>query len=348
MGIKHNFSLKDFNTFRIDVKAKKFLEVNSIEEVEKYLINFKIDEQICFLGAGSNILFIEDFEGLIVRPILSGVKIIDVTDDYVIIEASAGENWHSFVKKCINNNFFGLENLALIPGNVGGAIVQNIGAYAEEIQNFVLEVYGFDLKDKIFRILNKEECRFSYRNSIFKNQLKARFLILSAKFLLRKKPIVNVSYSDLQNELKKNPNIKPNPKWVFNTVCSIRKSKLPDNKKYPNAGSFFKNPIVDGNKIDEIKRKYPELVAFPVGNDNFKIPAGWLIEKAGWKGKRIGKVGTYEHHSLIIINFGVKTGKEILDFANLIRWNVKEKFDIELEFEVEIVNNNNNFETGKF
>lgn len=344
MEFKENFSLKNFNSFRIDAKAKKFLKINSIQKVEGFFLNFDFDESIFVLGAGSNILFIEDFNGLVIYPNLKGERIVENHNDYVIIEVLAGENWHSFVEKCINKNFFGLENLALIPGNIGGAIVQNIGAYGEEIQNYVYEVYGFDLKDKIFKTFNKEECQFYYRNSVFKNQLKGRFLILSAKFKLRKRPIVNLSYLDLQAELKNYPQFRPNPKWVFETVCKLRKSKLPDIEKYPNAGSFFKNPLVDGDKIEEIKNKHSELVAYPDGKEKFKIPAGWLIEKAGWKGKRMGNVGTYEHHALVIINFGVKNGKEILDFANRIRNDVMEKFGIKLEFEVEIVGNNNNFE----
>lgn len=343
MKFKENFSLKYFNTFCIDAKAKKFLEINTIQEVEKFILNFDLDEPIFFLGAGSNILFIEDFDGLVIYPNLRGEKIVEKHNDYVKFEALAGKNWHSFVEKCINKNFFGIENLALIPGNIGGAIVQNIGAYGEEIQNYVDEVYGFDLKDKVFKTFNREECHFSYRNSIFKNQLKGRFLILSVKFILRTKPIVNLSYFDLQNKLKNNPEINPTPKWVFEIICMMRRSKLPDIKKYPNAGSFFKNPLVDEEKTEEIRRKYSDLVAYPVGNDKFKIPAGWLIEKAGWKGKRIGNVGTYEQHALVIINFGVRNGREILDFANRIRNDVMEKFYIELEFEVEIVGNNNNF-----
>lgn len=337
MGYLQNFSLKQYNFFSVDAKARNFIELNSIEEAKILLSNIKNEENIFFLGAGSNVLFINDFDGLVLRPSLRGMNIVESNNDYAIIEVYAGESWHHLVEICLRNNFFGLENLALIPGNIGGAVVQNIGAYGEEIKNFVLDIFGFDFSSRSFKKLTNEECQYSYRSSVFKSQLKSKFLILSAKFKLNKKPRLNLTYSDLQNELRKFPTINPDPKWVFDTICRIRSSKLPDVKKYPNAGSFFKNPILKNEIFENIKEKYPDLPAHSYDNEHSKIPAGWLIEKAGWKGKRIGNVGTYDHHSLVIINFGATNGKEIYDFANLIREDVLAKFGISLEFEVEIV-----------
>lgn len=339
MRFEQNFSLKEYNTFSVEAKAKRFLVLHSIEDAEKFFAKYTISEPIFFLGGGSNILFISDFDGLVIYPNLRGIKIFKNTNDSVILEVFAGESWHHFVEICVKNHFFGLENLALIPGKISGAIVQNIGAYGEEVRNFVVEVSGFDLNSRQFITLNNEECQYSYRNSIFKNQLKGQFLILSAKFNLFKKPNLNLSYSDLQTELKKFPTLQPDPKWLFDTVCRIRSSKLPDIKKYPNAGSFFKNPIVDDKIIQTIKQKFPDLKTYTAGDGKSKIPAGWLIEKAGWKGKRVGMVGTYKHHALVIINYGVKNGKEIYDFATLLREEIDEKFGIKLEFEVEIVGN---------
>ncbi len=340
--ILENFSLKEKNSFSIDSKARYYAEVQNESDLISLIDTYAFQQNRRFiLGGGSNTLFAEDFDGFILHLNNRIVKIIEQNKDYVILEAEAGFPWHEFVELTIRNKFFGLENLALIPGTIGGAITQNIGAYGSEIKDFVVAVRGVDVETLEFKWLSAEESFFGYRSSIFKNQLKNKFIITSAKFRLYRKPKVNLTYSELKKEVKKIPFLRPDPKYVLDTVCRLRKSKLPDLSKYPNAGSFFKNPIVSKEKLNEIQGKFSNVPHFEIISDFFKIPAGWLLEMAGWKGKRIGNVGTYEHHSLVIINFGVKAGKEIVEFARTIRNDIFEKFQILLENEVEIVFNSN-------
>jgi len=338
--ILENFSLKEKTTFAVESKARFFAEVRNESDMLSVLDSQAFQQSARYiLGGGSNTLFADDFDGIIINPVNRGIKIIESNKKFILLEVEAGISWHNFVEIAIKNKFYGLENLALIPGNVGGAVAQNIGAYGSELKNFVFEVRGVDVSSMEFKNLSAEECSFGYRNSIFKNELKNKFIITSAKFKLYRKPNVNLSYPELKKEVKKFPFIQPDPKYVFETVCRLRKSKLPDITQFPNAGSFFKNPVVTNDILERVKNKYPDVPFFPVENDFFKIPAGWLIEKAGWKGKRIGNVGTYEKHSLVIVNFGVKSGREIVDFARSIRNDVFEKFGIWLENEVEIVFN---------
>lgn len=340
--ILENFSLKEKNTFSIDSKARFYAEIRNDWDLISVLDSYAFKQNRCFiLGGGSNTLFAEDFEGFIIHLNNQIIKIIDQNKDYVILEAEAGLPWHKFVEITLQNKFFGLENLALIPGTVGGAITQNIGAYGSEIKEFVVAVRGVNVETLEFNWISAEECLFGYRNSIFKNQLKNKFIITSAKFKLYRKPKVNLTYSELKKEVKKFPFLKPDPKYIFDTVCRLRNSKLPDFSKYPNAGSFFKNPIVGKDKLNDLQKKFSNVPNYEVQTDFFKIPAGWLIEIAGWKGKRIGNVGTYEKHSLVIINYGVKSGREIVEFARAIRNDVFEKFQILLENEVEIVFSSN-------
>ncbi|MGB9771506.1 MAG: UDP-N-acetylmuramate dehydrogenase [Candidatus Kapaibacteriota bacterium] len=336
--LQENVSLKSKNTFAIDSRARYYSSIQNEYQILSLLeSNVFHKSKSYFLGGGSNSLFVDDYDGIVVHLANRGISIVENNKDFILLQVDAGVNWHKFVEISLMNNYFGLENLALIPGNVGGAIAQNIGAYGVELKKFVQEVRGVDTNTGHFFELENQDCKFGYRSSIFKTDWKGTFIITSAKFRLSKKPNVNLTYPELKKLVKKFPFVKPDPKYVFEQVCKLRTSKLPDIEKYPNAGSFFKNPIVNKKTYETIKQKFEDLVFFELSSDAYKIPAGWLIEKAGWKGKRIGNVGTYTEHALVIVNYGVKKGREILEFAKTIQNDVREKFGIELEFEVEIV-----------
>jgi len=338
IAILQNTSLKDKNTFAVDSKAKYYAEIENEYQIHSLLeTNAFQESRRYFLGEGSNTLFVDDFDGIVVRLANEQFRIVENTKSFVIVEVGAGLQWHRFVQVALNNKFYGLENLALIPGAIGGAVTQNIGAYGVELNEFVEEVRGVDINSGEFVNLPNQECKFGYRTSIFKTLWKGRFLITSAKFRLLRKPRVNLTYPELSKSIKKLPFIKPSPEQVFETVVKLRQMKLPDMKVYPNAGSFFKNPIINAEALEKLKNKYPDVPSFQVDDNNYKVPAGWLIERAGWKGKRIGNVGTYDKHALVIVNYGVSKGKEILEFARNIQQDIKDKFDIDLEFEVEIV-----------
>lgn len=338
ISILENVSLKNRNTFAVDSNAKYFCEIHNQSQI-LYLLETDVfqHKKRYILGGGSNTLFLDDFDGLVIHLANQSISIVESNQNFVLLEVESGVEWHKFVQISLNSKYFGLENLALIPGTVGGAIAQNIGAYGVELKDFVAEVRGFDVTTGEFIELSQKECRFGYRSSIFKTDLKGNFIVTSAKFKLHKKPKVNLSYPELRKAVEKFPFVKPDPKYVFEQVCRIRSSKLPEIKTFPNAGSFFKNPIVGKETLEKIKQKYDGVPFYELCEDRYKIPAGWLIEKSGWKGKRIGNVGTYEKHSLVIINYGVKKGVEILEFAKSIQNDVYEKFGIWLEYEVEIV-----------
>ncbi len=336
--ILENVSLKDKNTFAVNSLAKYYVEIENQSQVLSLLESSPFQQSKFFiLGGGSNTLFVDDYYGIVVHLVNKEIRILESSGDFALLEADSGVVWHDFVQILLANNYFGLENLALIPGTIGGAVTQNVGAYGVELKDFIQEVCGFNIQTGHFVRFSNSDCRFDYRSSIFKNELKGKFIITSAKFKLSKKPNINISYPELRNVVQKIPNIKPNPKNVFEQVISLRKAKLPDPKEFPNAGSFFKNPIVDLVTLDNIKTKYNNVPYFDMGPNKYKIPAGWLIDIAGWKGKRIGNVGTYEKHALVIINFGVKKGSEILEFSKLIQKDVFEKFNVWLENEVELV-----------
>lgn len=340
MVIEQNFSLYRYNTFALDVRAKYFIEIHNERDVLELLHsgNFSSEKRF-ILGGGSNVLFLDDFDGVVINYTSRNIQIVSENREQVTIRVDAGEIWHKLVEFTLENGFYGLENLALIPGCVGGAVVQNIGAYGVELKEFVESVSGINLRTGEFETFDNAECGFAYRNSIFKSKFKNTFVITRLNLRLSKAPRVNILYKDLQNVLNKDRNIEPDPKYVFETVCNLRKNKLPDVALLPNCGSFFKNPIVDETTHKLLKEKYPDLVSFPTVDGKFKISAGWLIEKAGWKGRRIGNVGTYDRHALIIVNYGAKKGYEIYKFAEMVRNDIFEKFGILMENEVEIVGN---------
>lgn len=331
--IYKDYSLKNFNTMRIDVKAKYFYAVKNISDLND-LLNKNLFEDILVLGGGSNILFTKDYDGIVIKNEIPGINVIDEDDENVIVKVGAGVNWHEFVMFAVNNHWAGIENLALIPGTVGAAPIQNIGAYGQEAKDTIINVEAYNFSKHSSQTFSKEECNFSYRNSFFK-QSKKEFLINSVTFSLKKYFEPNLSYPVLIEALSKK-NIKyPTIKEISETIIEIRKSKLPDYKVLGNCGSFFTNPFLSKNKFDEFIKVYPETPYFKF-NNGYKLSAGWLIEKCGFKGKQIQNVGCYEKHALVIVNFGNASGNEVLEFANLIRDSVYNKFGIELEFEVNI------------
>lgn len=338
MEILTNCNLKIYNTLGLENYAKYFAILDNENDIENILffINEHSITSTYFLGGGSNILFSHDFDGLIIKNNIQGIDIIEETDEHTILEVGAGEIWDEFVKFTISHNLYGLENLALIPGTVGAAPIQNIGAYGIEQCDCFLDAYGYNFANNQFERYNLNECKFGYRDSIFKNSLKNQFLITRVRYKLNKTFSPKIEYKDLQNYIAKN-NLELTAMNIYNAVCEIRKSKLPDPHLIPNAGSFFKNPIIDRKQFEYLIAKFPDIKYYDLGNNRFKIPAAYLIEKVGWKGKSLGNAGVYEKHSLILVNRGNAISKEILNLANIIIKSVEDLYNIHLEFEVNIV-----------
>ena len=341
MNIQKNFSLKNHNTFGVDVSAKYFAEVSSTEELLAVLKNHQlstINFQPLFLGGGSNILFTKNFEGLVIQLNLKGISEEIISDHEVLVTSKAGENWHEFVQFCLAKNYGGLENLSLIPGNVGTSPMQNIGAYGTEIKDTFVSCKVLNLETLEVEEFNNEKCNFGYRESIFKREGKGKYVILEVTFKLTTKThSIKTEYGAIKSELEHLGIENPTIQEVSKAVINIRQSKLPDPKVLGNAGSFFKNPTIPLSQFEELKEKFSTIPGYPNG-DFVKVPAGWLIEQCGWKGKQIGNVGSHELQSLVIVNkTGNASGKEIFDFSTMIIESVKEKFGIELEREVNII-----------
>ena len=333
MKINKEASLKKFNTFNVSETANFIYEVEEKSELKRILSDSK--GKILILGGGSNILFTKRFEGTIINLKNKGIKVISENKDSILVEVCAGENWHDFVIWAVENNYGGIENLSLIPGNVGAAPIQNIGAYGVELKDIFYSCSGIELNSLKEFEMNKSECKFSYRNSIFKNELKDKVVITSIKLNLTKdNHHFNIAYKDLKENLS---NSELSLKVISDEVIKIRQSKLPDHKSFGNCGSFFKNPIVSLSKLKKIKAVYPNLPSFKIDSNNYKIPAAWLIEKSGFKERGNKNVGVYENQPLVIINHGRATGKEILDFANEIKETIYNNFNIKLEEEVLII-----------
>ena len=337
--MQENISLKPYNTFGVDVKSKYFAEVRSLEElIETLKFSNSIKLPLLFLGGGSNILLTKDFEGLAIQLNLKGITEEIINENEVLVTAKAGENWHQFVMFCLDKNYGGLENLSLIPGNVGTSPMQNIGAYGTEIKDVFESCKVLNLETLEIEVFNLEKCRFGYRDSIFKQEGKGKYVILEVTFrLTRTDHKIDVEYGAIKSELENLGITNPTIKDVSKAVINIRQSKLPDPKVIGNAGSFFKNPTIPLSQFESLKQKFENIPGFPNG-DSVKVPAGWLIEQAGWKGKQIGNVASHKLQALVIINAtGNATGKEIFDFSTEIINSVKEKFGIELEREVNII-----------
>lgn len=337
--MQQNFSLKPFNTFGVDTNAHYFTEVSSIEEL-KGAIRFSISQSLplLFLGGGSNILLTKDFEGLAVKLNFRGMSEKDLDDNHILISAQAGENWHEFVRYCLDKNYGGLENLSLIPGNVGTSPMQNIGAYGTEIKDVFVSCTVLNMETLDIETFDIEKCRFGYRDSIFKQEGKGKYVILDVTFKLTKKNhVIKTEYGAILSELEKMGIENPTIQDISNAVIHIRQSKLPDPKITGNAGSFFKNPTIPLIQFENLKEKFENIQGYPNG-DQVKVPAGWLIEQCGWKGKQIGNVASHQLQSLVIINAtGKATGKEIFDFSTEIINSVQKRFGIELEREVNII-----------
>ncbi|SIQ66175.1 MULTISPECIES: UDP-N-acetylmuramate dehydrogenase [Chryseobacterium] len=337
--MQENFSLKPYNTFGVEARSRFFTEVNTIDELKEALTFAETQSlQLLFLGGGSNILLTKDFDGLAIRLNLRGISEESIHENEVWVTAKAGENWHEFVMYCLQKNYGGLENLSLIPGNVGTSPMQNIGAYGTEIKDIFVSCEVLDLESFELRTFNLEQCRFGYRDSIFKQEGRGRYVILEVTFkLTQKNHSIKTEYGAIQSELENLGIENPTIQDVSRAVINIRQSKLPNPKEIGNAGSFFKNPTIPLAQFEALKQQFENIQGYPNG-EMVKVPAGWLIEQCGWKGKQIGNVASHKLQSLVIINAtGNATGKEIFDFSTEIINSVKDKFGIELEREVNII-----------
>ena len=337
MQILSNYSLKKHHTFGTDVYASYFTEINSIadfKELQQEAI-YKNNTSL-ILGGGSNLLFTKNFEGLVIKNNLHGIEITKQDEDCVFVKAAGGENWHQFVLWCVNKNYGGIENLSLIPGCVGASPMQNIGAYGVEIKDVCFEVNAIDVKTGEEKTFSNADCKFGYRESVFKHIHKNKYLITSVVFKLNKKPLFNTSYGAIEQELKAMGDKQPSVKAISNAVINIRSSKLPDPAKVGNAGSFFKNPEVSKQKHDELKEQFPNLVAYALDNGNYKLAAGWLIEQCGFKGKRFGDAGVHVNQALVLVNYGTASGSEIYNLSQQVLDAVQNTFGVTLEREVNI------------
>ncbi|WP_026903287.1 UDP-N-acetylmuramate dehydrogenase [Pedobacter glucosidilyticus] len=336
LQIHQNVSLKNFNTFQIEVFAKYFVEISREDElVELFLDPQWHQTSRLVLGGGSNILLTKDFDGLVIRMNIRGIA-HRINHEEVVVEAGAGEVWNDFVNYCVHWGFAGVENLSLIPGSVGASPIQNIGAYGVELKDVFESCKAFEIATGTFKHFTHADCKFAYRESVFKQALKGQYIICSVKFKLSLIPQINISYGAIQAELSKRNITHPTLSDVSKVVSEIRVSKLPDPSTIGNAGSFFKNPIITKEQFDLLHKQFPEVVYFLVPNNQVKLAAGWLIEQCGWKGKVVGHTGTWHQQALVIVNHGGASGKEVYDFSTSIIHSVQQKFGVVLEREVNI------------
>ena len=337
--VKKDVNLTSYNTLQVSSKAHTFIDISDEKDLKKLSDGAFFDSfEPIILGGGSNILIKSDLKKPVLKISISGIEIRDTTDDHVYVKVGAGVNWHQFVKWAVDNNFGGVENLALIPGTVGAAPIQNIGAYGVELEQVFERLRYFDIKDKKIVALTHGECKFSYRNSIFKQELKGRAIVISVTLRLSKRNHhLNTEYYALSERLEGSDSNEITIRDIYNTVIEIRQSKLPDPALIGNAGSFFKNPIIDTDRFEQLKKSFSDVPSYPLEQGGVKVPAGWLIEQAGWKGKRVGNVGTYKNQALVIVNHGGATGEEIFEHAVRIQQSVKKLFGIELTPEVNVV-----------
>ncbi|HAO46277.1 MAG TPA: UDP-N-acetylenolpyruvoylglucosamine reductase [Chitinophagaceae bacterium] len=342
MEVQENISLKSFNTFGIDVRAKQFARFNTVDELHQ-LLEFSQPQtsnskpQTLILGGGSNILFTKDFDGLVLKNELLGIKEIKEDEHHVYVQAGAGVNWHHFVRHCIHNGWAGVENLSLIPGNVGASPMQNIGAYGVEIKDVFFSLEAFHLHDKKTVHFSLNDCEFGYRESVFKKKFRNEFVITHVTYRLNRIPEYNTSYGAIQQELEQMGAKELSIQAISQAVINIRSSKLPDPAIIGNAGSFFKNPEIPSSQYSMLRSQFPGIIGYPLPNGHVKLAAGWLIEQAGWKGFRKGDAGCHTKQALVLVNYGQATGREIYDLSEEILRSVKKKFGVGLEREVNIV-----------
>lgn len=334
--IERNISLKPFNTFGIKAKASRFARFSSVDKLKDLLSELDGDP-LLILGGGSNILFTSDFEGLVLRNEIKGIEILHETESEVIVKSGSGEVWHEFVMSCVENNYGGIENLSLIPGSVGASPMQNIGAYGVEIKDVFESLEAFHIESREIHTFDKKACEFGYRESVFKRKLKDQYIIISVTYRLTKKHIINASYGAIEAELEKMSISTPTIKNISEAVIVIRSSKLPDPAKIGNAGSFFKNPVVDQEVVAKIKETHQDIPNYPAPNGQLKLAAGWLIDQAGWKGKTLGSYGVHKLQALVLVNYSDCTGENILDLSTEIITDIEQKFGVTLEREVNII-----------
>ena len=334
MQIQHNVSLKSYNSFGIDVLAKSFASFSNFHQLEELL-----QPSTLILGGGSNILFTKNFDGLVLKNELKGIALLKEDEEYYYVKAAAGETWQDLVLYCINNNYAGLENLSLIPGNVGASPMQNIGAYGVELKDVFYSLEAYHVHDKVIKIFTINDCEFGYRESVFKRKYKNQFVLLNVTFKLPKKIIYNTSYGAIQLELEKMNVQNISIQAISQAVINIRSSKLPNPKEIGNAGSFFKNPTITSTVFETLQKEFPLIPHYPSADkkETVKLAAGWLIEQCGWKGFRSNDAGCHAKQALVLVNYGNATGKEIFDLSEQIIASVKTKFNIALEREVNII-----------
>ncbi|HEY6160512.1 MAG TPA: UDP-N-acetylmuramate dehydrogenase [Bacteroidia bacterium] len=338
MIITENHPLVKENTFGIEAYARFFIELDNVSEMKELLSTdqFRSMPQLV-LGGGSNLLFTRDFSGVVLKNNIKGISLVKEDEEHAYVRAGAGENWHQFVLHCIEENYAGIENLSLIPGNIGAGPMQNIGAYGVELKDVFHELEALNMETLEIETFSNTGCRFGYRESIFKQEAKGKYIITSVTLRLNKKPKFNTSYGAIEKELEQMGVQQLSIRAISDAVIRIRKSKLPDPTVIGNAGSFFKNPVVSTGKYESLKKEFPAIVGYKNSETETKLAAGWLIEQCGWKGKREGDAGVHKDQALVLVNYGHARGNEVFELSEKILRSVKEKFGITLEREVNIV-----------
>ena len=335
MNIQHVVSLKPFNTFGIDVNAKRYVSVKNVGELQEVL---QLKEDVFVLSGGSNLLLTKDINKLVIHLNTKGIEVQELNSNEVLVSVQAGENWHEFVLWCISKNYGGLENLSLIPGNVGTCPIQNIGAYGVEVKDTITGVEAVEIKTGILKNFSNYECDFGYRNSVFKNELKGKYILTTVTFkLTRNEHTLHNSYGAIQAELESTKITQPNIKNISDAVINIRNSKLPNPKEIGNSGSFFKNPVISSKNFARLKKIHPTMPSYVISEKEIKIPAAWLIEQCGFKGKRFGETGSHKNQALVLVNYGNATGKEVHKLAIKIQATVLRNFEITLEIELNVL-----------
>ena len=330
-----NKPLKDLNTLGIDIKAKNYFELNTEVDVFEFVFDLaNVIKPIYYLGGGANTLFTSNYKGSIVKINMQGITLIQQDDDFYFVEANAGVNWDDFVNHCVDNNYYGAENLIAIPGTVGAAPIQNIGAYGVEAKDIIHMVYYYNTEDLSLNQIEANSCKFGYRDSIFKNELKDKVIITKVLFKLSKKPNYKLSYGKINEELKKKDIIEPTIRQIADTIREIRNEKLPDVKVIGNAGSFFKNPIIEETALNELKKDFPAIVSYPLSDGMVKLAAGWLIDNAGLKGYQIGGAAVHQNQALVIINKENAKGSDVVQLSEYIQKEIKQIYNVELHPEV--------------
>jgi UDP-N-acetylmuramate dehydrogenase len=339
MRIEQNISLKPYNTFGIDVRAISFLEVTDEKELQEFITEGGLKHmEFLVLGGGSNILFTEDYLGLVIRNCIEGIAVEEKGVDEVLVTAGAGMVWDDLVQFCVNEGYGGIENLVMIPGSVGASPIQNIGAYGVELKDVFHSLRAIEISSGKIRLFEKRECKFGYRDSIFKGEAKGKFIVISVSLLLKKNHIPDISYGAIRGELETmGLGREAGIREVAMAISNIRSSKLPDPEQIGNAGSFFKNPVIAIEKFDQIRNRYPETPSYKERKGFVKVPAGWLIEQCGWKGKSHGNAAVHDKQALVLVNMGGAEGKEVRRLARLVKASVFDEFGIDLEYEVIII-----------